>query len=50
MKIVNKVKKSVVSAKKSYKDAYNVWTSDMKDKVVHFIIDSGKDGDAEDTK
>lgn len=41
MKMLAKFNKSVVNVK----DSYNNWSSEMKDKVVRFIIDSGKDGD-----
>lgn len=45
MKMLAKFKKSSVEAKSNLKDSYNNWSSEMKDKVVRFIIDSGKDGD-----
>ena len=45
MKMLTKAKKSSVGAKLSFKDRYDNWSSEMKDKVVRFIIDSGKDGD-----
>ena len=41
MKMLANVKKSVANVKEGYAN----WSSEMKDKVVHFIIDSGKDGD-----
>ena len=41
MKMLANVKKSVANVKGGYIN----WSSELKDKVVHFIIDSGRDGD-----
>lgn len=42
MKMLAKIKKSTNDLKLSFEE----WSSETKDKVVRFIIDSGKDEDS----